>query len=188
MGKNGNSDNQNDQGEDIQAASLSSDGSDQVQQDFAELQDKVEELEKRVTEYDNLLKRAVADYQNLEKRVEEGRSELTNWAITELLQSLLPTLDHLETVVEMGRPILSEETRLKDWFRGVELAVSQLKQVLQDAGLEQIAADGQFDPKRHEAVDTEAGEENQILKVTQKGYRLNGKVIRPAKVVVGRKG
>lgn len=159
----------------------------QLQTDFEELQGKVSELENRVAEYDNLLKRAVADYRNLEKRIEEGRSELSDWATTELLQNLLPTLDHLETVVEMGRPILAEEAKLKDWFRGVELAVNQLKQVLKTAGLDEIVADGQFDPKLHEAVDTDKGEENKILKVAQRGYTLKGKVIRPAKVVVGRK-
>jgi molecular chaperone GrpE len=154
---------------------------DVVNQDLIELQNKVAEL-------DNQLKRAVADYQNLEKRVADGRSELNNWATTELIQKVLPSVDHLETVTELGRSTLAEKEETKEWFRGVEIAVNQLKSALKDAGLEEIAADGQFDPSLHEAVDTQEGESNKIIKVAQRGYMLNGKVVRPAKVVVGQKG
>ncbi len=144
---------------------------------------KTEELEKRVSDLESLLKRAVADYQNLEKRVTEGRSELTKWGTAELLIKLLPSIDHLEQALAGA----NEEDRKSGWFRGVELAVKELNQVLQSEGLGQIAADGQFDPTLHEAVDTAEGENNMILKVVRKGYNLNGKVLRPAGVVVGRK-
>jgi molecular chaperone GrpE len=69
----------------------------------------------------------------------------------------------------------------------VEMAVKQLKEVLKGEGLDEIVADGQFDPSLHEAVDTASGKDGEIIKVAQRGYTLNGKVIRPAKVVVGRK-
>lgn len=146
-------------------------------------EDKTEELEKRVTDLENQLKRAVADYQNLEKRVSEGRSELTRWGTSELLVKLLPVLDHLEQALAG----ISEAEKQSGWVKGVELAVKELNQVLQSEGLGQIAADGQFDPSLHEAVDTADGENNMILKVVRKGYNLNGKVLRPAGVVVGRK-
>lgn len=145
-------------------------------------------VSKDLEQLQNQLKRAVADYQNLEKRVAEGRSELNNWATTDLIQKILPSLDHLETVTELGRDTLADKDETKEWFRGVELAVNQLRGALRDAGLEEIAADGQFDPLLHEAVDTVEGEDNKIVKVAQRGYMLNGKVIRPAKVVVGQKG
>lgn len=150
--------------------------------------DKVKELENKINELDAQLKRAVADYHNLEKRVQEGRSELTKWGTGELLIKLLPTLDHLEQVVDRDRSILSEQSESKDWFKGVELAVKELQSVLQSEGLEQIPADGVFDPNLHEAVDTQEGNDNIILKVVRRGYRLNGKVLRPAAVVVGRNG
>ena len=152
-----------------------------LEQDFEKLQEQVVNLE-------NQLKRAVADYQNLEKRVEEGRSELNNWATTDLIQKILPAVDHLETVTELGRSTLAEKDETKEWFRGVELAVNQLKNALKEAGLDEIVADGLFDPSLHEAVDTQEGEDNKIIKVAQRGYRLNGKIVRPAKVVVGQKG
>lgn len=144
---------------------------------------KVTELETRVNDLENQLKRAVADYHNLEKRIQEGRSELTKWGTGELLMRLLPTLDHLEQALAGA----SEQDRQSGWFRGVELAVKELNQVLSSEGLEQIGADGQFDPNLHEALDTQEGDNNKILKVIRRGFTLNGKVLRPAQVVVGKK-
>lgn len=146
-------------------------------------EDKQDQSEQqRVVELENQLKRAVADYHNLEKRVTEGRSELTKWGTGELLIKLLPTLDHLEQALSGA----NEAEKQSGWFKGVELAVKELNQVLQSEGLEQIVADGQFDPNLHEAVDTSEGEDNKILKMVRKGYTLNGKVLRPAQVVVGK--
>lgn len=144
---------------------------------------KQNQLEQRVNELEGQLKRAVADYQNLEKRVSEGRSELTNYVGAEIIRKILPSLDHLEQALTG----VSETEKVSGWFKGVELAVKELNQVLASEGLSQIEADGQFDPSLHEAVDTEEGEDNMILKVARKGYNLNGKVLRPAQVVVGRK-
>jgi len=141
------------------------------------------QLEQRVADLENQLKRAVADYHNLEKRVSEGRSELTSFVGAELLRRLLPVLDHLEQALAG----VSEEEKQSGWVKGVELAVKEFEQVLQSEGLGQIAADGQFDPALHEAVDTREGEDNKILEVIRKGYTLNGRVVRPAQVVVGKK-
>ena len=68
------------------------------------------------------------------------------------------------------------------------MSLKQLHQVLQSEGLDEIGTDGQFDPTLHEAVDIRVGEDNKILEVIRKGYLLSGKVLRPAQVVVGKKG
>ncbi len=141
------------------------------------------DLQGKVSDLENQLKRAVADYQNLERRVTEGRSELNSWASASLLERMLPVLDHLEQALSG----VTEEEKSSGWFRGVELAVKEFKNILSSEGLEEIAADGQFDPSLHEAVDTTEGEEGKVLKLLQKGYTLGGKVLRPSKVVVGRK-
>lgn len=157
-----------------------SDNEDQVPQSSSD------EFEKLKSDFDNLqnqLKRAVADYQNLEKRVSDGRSELTSWANTELLKKLVTVLDYYDKALEG----VSGEEKTSPWFRGVELATQQLRSVLQSEGLEQVGADGPFDPTLHEAVEARDGEENKILEVVEKGYNLNGKILRPAKVVVGKK-
>lgn len=160
---------------------------------MAKKKEEQNQLEQRVTDLESQLKRAVADYQNLEKRVAEGRSELTKWGTGELLVKLLPVLDHLEQALR-GVKESNESESQSGWFKGVELAVKELDQVLQSEGLGQIAADpstslgtgSQFDPNLHEAVDTQEGNDNMILKVVRKGYTLNGRVLRPAAVVVGR--
>ncbi len=151
---------------------------------------KTEELELRVADLENQLKRAVADYHNLEKRVSEGRSELTNYMGAELLRKLLPVLDHLEQALSG----VSEAEKQSGWVKGVELAVKEFKEVLKSEGLDEIKIDpstalgtgSPFDPSLHEAVDTREGENDIILEVVRKGYNLNGKVLRPAQVVVGR--
>lgn len=144
---------------------------------------KTDELEQKAADLENQLKRALADYQNLEKRISEGRSELTNFVGAELIRKLLPVLDHLEKSLAG----VSEQERQSGWFKGVELAVKELQNVLQAEGLDQIPADGVFDPALHEAVDTRVGDDNMILEVVRKGYTLNEKVLRPAQVVVGRR-
>ncbi|TSC87577.1 MAG: molecular chaperone GrpE [Microgenomates group bacterium Gr01-1014_7] len=148
-----------------------------------ELEKKVSDLEKKVIDYDNQLKRAVADYQNLEKRISEGRSELTNFVGGELIKRMLPVLDHLEQALTG----VSEQERQSGWAKGVELAVKEFTQVLQSEGLEEIVVSGEFNPALQEAVDTREGDDNIILEVVRKGYTLNGRVLRPTQVVVGRK-
>lgn len=141
------------------------------------------QLEQRVEDLENQLKRAVADYQNLEKRISEGRSELTSFVGGELIKRMLPVLDHLEQALTG----ISEEEKQSGWVKGVELAVKELNQVLAQEGLDEIPAGGVFDPSLHEAVDTREGPDNTILEVVRKGYNLNGKVLRPVQVVVGQR-
>lgn len=148
-----------------------------------QLEQKVMSLDKQIVEYDKQLKRAVADYRNLETRVSQGRSELTSFVGTEIVKKLLPVLDHLEQALTG----ISEQEKQSGWVKGVELAVKEFNQVLKSEGLDEIPADGVFDPSLHEAVDTGEGEDNKILKVVRKGFKLNGRVVRPAGVVVGRK-
>lgn len=157
------------------------------------------ELEDKLSSAQEQLKRAVADYRNLEQRISQGRSELTSFVGGELIKRLLPVLDHLEQAIAGVKDnqaiAMSDQSEPNGWVKGVELAVKEFNQVLVSEGLSEIVADGQFDPSLHEAVDTEEPSsaeasvgkgENSILKVVRKGYNLNGKVLRPAQVVVGR--
>ena len=156
-----------------------------------ELQRELAEIKVEHEDIQNQLKRAVADYHNLEKRIEEGRSELTKYVGFELILKLLPVLDHLNQALSG----VSEEEKQSGWVRGVELAVKEFEQVLSQEGLDEISVDpgsspgtgSVFDPSLHEAVDTQEGPDNMILEVVKKGYNMNGKVLRPAQVVVGRK-
>lgn len=159
-------------------------------EDFEKLQKELETLQQSSVAMESQLKRAIADYHNLEKRVQEGRSELTAWGTTGLLTKMLTVLDYLEQATSG----VSEQEKSSGWFKGVEMAIKQFKDVLKSEGLDEIVADpadggtgSVFDPSLHEALDTKEGEDNKILSVVRKGYKLNGKVLRPAGVIVGRK-
>lgn len=153
-------------------------------EEVVEEQSESDKVKSEYQELENKYKRALADYQNLEKRVAEGRAELAAWATSQMVVKMLPVMDHFDKAMQG----VSEDEKKSGWFKGVEMSIKQLRQVLKDEGLEQIEADGRFDPALHEAVDTKEGEDDKILEVVEKGYRLGGKVVKPVKVVVGRKG
>lgn len=131
------------------------------------------------------LKRALADYQNLQRRVQEERIMIGQFATQSLLLELLPIVDNLDQTVETA----PNDEKNSVWFKAVEISVKQLKDILKNEGVEDLAPDGkQFDPNEHEAVDTVAGEEDdKVAQVLQKGYKLHGKVIRAAKVRVSKR-
>ena len=125
--------------------------------------------------------RAAADFQNYKRRVEEERSETARFASAALIINLLPMIDDLE------RALMNVDTHLAGltWVDGIRLIHRKFQAVLEMTGVQEIEADGQtFDPAWHEAVSQGPGEENKIIAVVQKGYRLGDRVIRPAMVVV----
>lgn len=128
-------------------------------------------------ELESMLKRTLADYQNLERRIEEERKQLSKLSALLLIEKLLPIADNLE----------SAQNHIQD--QGLAIVIKQFKDILTSEGVEEIQAEGQsFDPNFHEAVEIQQGrEDNKIVKVLTKGYKIEDKVIRPAKVVVERK-
>lgn len=147
-----------------------------IKQEFEAMTDLAKQMEA-------LYKRAVADYQNLEKRVAEGRQEINSWAVNDLLRRITQVMHYFDQAFK-GIP---EDEQKSGWFKGVQMATLQLRQVLKEQGLEEIETDGQFDPGSHEAVDTREGEEGKVLEVVETGYKLNGKILKPARVIVGKK-
>lgn len=140
-------------------------------------------LEEELVNLEAQLKRALADYRNLERRVADDALTFAHRSRAELVMKLLPVLDSLDTAVS---GVNNEETQ-SGWLQGVAMAIKQFRQVLAEEGLVEVDTSGQFDPNLHEAIDLKEGENDTILEVAQRGYTLNGKVIRPARVVVGRK-
>lgn len=131
----------------------------------------------RNTQLEDSLRRTLADYHNLERRIEDERRELSKLSSLLLVEKLLPILDNLENA----------QAHLKD--QGLQIVIKQFKDLLTSQRVEEIVAENaQFNPHFHEAVETVSGkEDNKIVKVVNKGYMVENKVIRPAKVVVERK-
>lgn len=133
------------------------------------------ELEERIQELENNWKRALADYKNLERRVDEEKREVISFSNMLLISRLLPILDSLEML----------EQHIND--TGLKLTAKQLKQALEEEGLEKVNAEGKdFDPDTMDAMETVEGEQGKIIEVIQTGYKLKDKLIRPAKVKVGK--
>jgi molecular chaperone GrpE len=130
---------------------------------------------------ENQLKKALADYQNLEKRIAEEKANWIKLATRGFILRILPTLDHLDTALKGAKD--SGDT--SSWLNGIELAVGEFRKALQEEGLEPVGCES-FDPNFHEAIGVSDGPEGKIIDVAQMGYTLNGKLIRPAKVIVGK--
>ncbi|CAA9489090.1 MAG: Heat shock protein GrpE [uncultured Rubrobacteraceae bacterium] len=131
-------------------------------------------------QYLDSLRRLKAEFDNTRKRQERERARMLESASEKLVQELLPVLDNLDRALESEGDIRE----------GVRATRDQLADVLANEGLLPVASDGQpFDPNVHEAVmgqPSEDHEEGTVLQTFQRGYLLNGRAIRPAKVVVAK--
>ena len=137
----------------------------------------IKELKAAVEDLTNKWKRALADYQNLEKNVSEQKKQWFHWAGSELILKLLTVVENLEKTA----------AHLKD--QGLILTVDQFKKILAEEGLEPIKIEPgktKFDAHLMECIDVQKGEDNQVLKVLEKGYKLKDGLLKPARVVVGK--
>jgi molecular chaperone GrpE len=169
-------------------AGVSSDAAD-VAEDIVVVEHDVEELLGRLTdaetkrdEYLADLQRLAADFDNYRKRVARDQEQLVARAHEGLVKALLPVLDDLERALDAAE-VHDEATVVE----GVRLVQRALADLLAREGLQEIGADGAFDPHVHEALLSQPGEgaaPGTVLQVVQKGYRLGDRVLRPARVVV----
>ena len=141
---------------------------------------------KAIDERQELLEQAQrlqAEFENYKKRTEKEREEWGDLAQAGILQELLPVMDNLELALQNAQP----EER-DGFYKGVELIYAQLQEFLENRGV-QIIDTSAFDPHKHEALLSEEAEgkaKRTILEVLQKGYELNGRVLRTAKVKVAK--
>ncbi|MBT5875732.1 MAG: nucleotide exchange factor GrpE [Candidatus Latescibacteria bacterium] len=132
------------------------------------------------------LMRLAAEFDNYKKRTSREIGLLVKNAGESVISRLLPTLDNIERALQA--PQSSDET--KSFAQGIVMIHQQLLETLEKEGLEVLESLGQpFDPTMHEAimaVDKDDTPEETILDEVEKGYRLNDKILRPAKVVVSK--
>jgi len=150
------------------------------EEELAALAEELESARRERDQYLDALRRLKAEFENSRKRQERERERVLSMAAERLVQELLPVLDNLDRALEAGGDIRE----------GVLATRNQLADVLGSEGLLPVASDGQpFDPNVHEAVmgrPSDEHEEGTILQTFERGYLLNGKPIRPAKVVVAK--
>ncbi len=149
-------------------------------------EDEQARLAEEVLLYKDRLVRLAAEFDNYKKRTGREFTALVKNAGESLITELLPILDNIERALQA--PQTSEETR--SFAQGFEMIRQQFLEKLEKAGMKEIAAEGTpFDPTRHEAVMAVENEEHPaetVINVVEKGYTLNEKVLRAAKVIVTR--
>jgi molecular chaperone GrpE len=149
-----------------------------------DLQARLEEKEKEAAaSYDRYL-RAVADLENYKKRAAKDRSDYIKYANENILRDLLAVLDNMERAREHA----ASSGDITSFLEGLKMIQGQFGDLLSKYGLEIIETKGrEFDPNFHEAVMQVPGiaeNDNKIAEEFQKGYILNGRLLRPAKVSV----
>ena len=144
--------------------------------------DELEKIKRQSDEYLNGWKRAKADYLNLKKEMESQNREIKEWMSKIMIAPLLNAMD------SFGKAFSEVPENLKNdlWVKGIEGVKKQFEDYLKTQGVEAIKAMGEkFDPLKHEAVESiDGGESDTVAEELQKGYLINGEVLRPAKVKV----
>lgn len=144
-------------------------------------------------EYLNDLKRLQADFENYKKRMENERKDTMRFITTGIISDLVPILDNFNMAVAH----VPEDKKSDPWVTGITYIEKQFEEVIAGYGVNimNVKPGDDFDPTRHEAIgsqqstgnneqETENTEAHKIVKVLQKGYTMDDKVIRAAKVTV----
>jgi molecular chaperone GrpE len=154
--------------------------------DLEALRAKVESLQKEKDELFGKLQRVSADYTNFQKRVPKQIADTIAYEKERLIRTLLPALDSFEHTLQNARSAENVQALVK----GVRIIYDQFLDILKLHNVEQIGTLGEkFDPSVHEAMTHQANPEKDdgvVLEEFQKGYKLNGRVIRPSRVIVNK--
>jgi molecular chaperone GrpE len=146
-----------------------------------------EQAKKAAENWERLL-RAQAEFENIRKRLEKEKQNFVMFANEELITDLLTILDDLERSIELAR---ENKNDFSGFLKGIELVLGQFHEILKKKGLSPIETKGKpFDPHLHEALlytETDEFPEHTVIEELQRGYLLNGRVIRTAKVRVSKR-
>jgi len=149
------------------------------------LQQALAEAEERAKSHWEQYLRAVADIENVRKRAQRDIEAAHRYGIDKLAQELLPVRDSLELAVENA-----DRADAQSLAAGQEATLKLLAKAFEKLSISEINPLGEpFDPTRHEAMlmqPSDTAEPNSVLKVVQRGYEMNGRLLRPARVIVAR--
>jgi molecular chaperone GrpE len=149
--------------------------------ELAAVRSDLEELAKQRDDYLALAQRTQADFENFRKRMARDNASAVDRGVAKLAKELLPALDHLELALKAAEGH-------EDVIKGFVMVAGELRAALERVGIQSFSPQGEaFDPNEHEAMaqqPAEDAESGTVLEVYQSGYRINGTVLRPARVVV----
>ena len=150
-----------------------------------ELVTRVQVLEEQLATAQDQALRVAADLQNIRRRAEQDVEKAHKFALEKFAGDLLPIIDSLERGLDLSNP---DDESIRPMREGIELTLKMFQDTLKRFQLEAIDPHGQpFNAEMHQAMAMQESadvEPNSVLKVFQKGYQLNGRLLRPAMVVV----
>ncbi len=151
--------------------------------DFERLTAELEKIKGERDSYLDRLARLQAEFENSRKRAARDQQEFREYAVADVVKSLLPILDSFDRA-------LAARGEQNEFRTGLELINRQFHDALAKLGVQPIEAEGQtFDPQYHQAVqvvETAATPDNQVIEQLQRGYRFKDRLLRPAMVRVAR--
>jgi molecular chaperone GrpE len=157
------------------------------QQRIVELEAAVIAAETKFADQKDSVMRAIADADNVRKRAQGEIDKARKFALEKFAGELLPVADNLERALQVANP---EDEAIKPIIDGVELTLKSFVSTIEKFGMTVIDPQGQpFNPEQHQAMSMQENAElppNTVLAVMQKGYEINGRLLRPAMVMVTR--
>jgi molecular chaperone GrpE len=178
-------------GKDVQPSSQGADestaGASDPDSRIQALEAELEESGRERNQYKDALLRAQADLTNYKRRADEERGEQLKYANSRLILKILPVLDDFGLAIDHA----GKSDAGASWLEGVELIRRKLQNLVDSEAVTRIETEGRdFDPTEHEAMAYQESmdhDEGQVLSVVREGYKLQGRVIRPALVILARK-
>ena len=162
------------------------------QRDPASLKSELEECKKKCEEYLNNWKRERADFLNYKKEEAERMIHLAKYEKEDMILEILPILDNIYLAEKQLPEHLKKgekgSQQAIEWTKGFIMIKKQIEEFLKQQGVEEIKTESEkFNPETMEAIgNTEGGDEGIMIEELQKGYIMNGKVLRPAKVKISK--
>lgn len=155
---------------------------DDIQKKIKKIKEKLKRCQEEKEEYLKGWQRERADFINYRNDEDKRKREFILLTKGKIILEFLQVLDNLERAEKE----IPKELKENDWAKGIFSIKNQLKNLLKKEGVEEIKGDKIFNPEIHEAVEMTDGNDGEILEVLQKGYFLEGQVLRPARVKVGK--
>ena len=181
--------NANDAAPGEEGQTASDNGQDAEPEGEAPLEDVVSQLQDDLAAARDAALRAQADAQNVKRRAEQDVEKARKFALEQFTRDLLPVVDNLERALEAAS---GDEEAVKPIAEGVELTLKSFVDAMMKFNIEVVDPQGEpFDPNLHQAmsmVENNEVEPNSVIAVMQKGYTLNGRLVRPAMVMVSKNG
>lgn len=155
-----------------------------VDEEIADLKQQLEDAQAKVADYWDQVVRANAEMENIKRRASRDVENARKFSIEAFANDLIPVMDSLE----QGIGSITESTEIQAVIEGMEMTIDVMLKTMEKQGMKQVNPIGErFNPQHHEAMTMIPSPDHpadHVIDVFQKGYELNGRVIRPARVVV----